>query len=105
MTSRAENKKIQAREQITNHLLDVLASGVEWNGTLWHCDHVFQAQLTAFVSAFSSGLLPPAYLVTIRARDNTMHALSLDQLKQLAMSIMGHVQAAYAASWAAKDAL
>lgn len=82
-----------------------LAAGVEHLGVIWHSDATFQSQLTGFVTAFASGVLPSDATVRIRAVDNSLHDLGATAVKALAAAVMSHVQTAYAASWAAKDAL
>lgn len=100
MSTLAERKAaIDAQRDAT------LDAGVMWDGKIWHADSTFQAQLTAFIGAFTGGLLPAQATVTIRSMDNVNNVLTLDQLKALALTVMAFVQTTYAASWAAKDAL
>ncbi len=95
----------QQLAQIERDLQADISGGVMFNGTLWHSDPTFQAQLTAFVAAFAAGILAPSATVEIRSIDNVIHDLGETQVKDLAVAVMAHVQSAYAASWAAKDAL
>lgn len=80
-------------------------SGFTYDGTLWHCDPTFQAQIQGFILAYSAGVLPPSATATIRSKANTNHQLGQAQIITLAAAMMQHVQGIYAASWAAKDAL
>lgn len=92
-------------DQINALREQTLAGGLSWNGKQWHTDTIFQAQITAYVSAYGTGLLSPAATVTIRAMDNTTNVLTRTQLFTLAGALMTFVGQAFAASWAAKDAL
>lgn len=100
-----EEIKAAAIDQINSTREQVLAGGLTWNGKQWHTDTVFQAQVTAYVSAYGTGLLAPAATVTIRAKDNSTNVLTRTQLFQLAGTLMTFVGQAFSASWAAKDAL
>ena len=82
-----------------------LNDGFTYDGTLWHCDQAFQAQIQGFILAYSAGVLPTQATVTIRSKANTNHALTQAQVVALAAALMVYVQGIYAASWAAKDAL
>lgn len=82
-----------------------LAAGFTWNSKLWHTDTIFQAQITAYVSAYLSGLLAPTDTVEIRSKDNFVNTLTQLELLQLAGALMLYVGAVYKASWEAKDAL
>lgn len=100
-----EEIKAAAIDQINSTREQVLAGGLTWNGKQWHTDTVFQAQVTAYVSAYGTGLLAPAATVTIRAKDNSTNVLTRTQLFQLAGALMTFVGQAFSDSWAAKDAL
>lgn len=80
-------------------------SGFTHDGTLWHCDPTFQAQIQGFILAYSVGVLPTSATVTIRSKANTNRQLSQAQIVALAAALMQHVQGIYITSWAAKDAL
>lgn len=82
-----------------------LLAGVSWNGKQWHTDPDFQTQITGIVGAFVAGILPAGATVNVRAMDNSINALTQTQIAQLAGAVLQKVQAVYAASWAAKDAL
>lgn len=92
-------------DQINAAREQTLAGGLNWNGKQWHTDTIFQAQITAYVSAYGTGLLEPTATVVIRAMDNTTNVLNRTQLFTLAGALMTFVGQAFAASWAAKDAL
>lgn len=79
--------------------------GLTFNGVKYHADPMFQSQIQAFILAFNAGILPPAATVTVRRKDNVNALLSQVEIVQLAGALMQHVQAIYAQSWAAKDAL
>jgi len=97
--------KSAAIDQINATREKALAGGLSWNGKIWHTDMVFQAQITAYVSAYGTGLLAPTSTVTIRAKDNTTNVLNRAQLFALAGALMTFVGQTFEASWAAKDAL
>lgn len=97
--------KAAAIDQINATREQVLAGGLTWNGKQWHTDTVFQSQLTAYVSAYGTGLLAPTATVTIRAKDNSTNVLNRAELFQLAGALMTFVGQVFSASWAAKDAL
>lgn len=103
--STPEEIKEQQRRSINTQRDATINSGFTHDGTLWHCDPTFQAQIQGFILAYSTGVLPPSATVTIRSKANTNHQLGQSQIIALAAAMMQHVQGIYAASWAAKDAL
>lgn len=82
-----------------------LNRGVNWNGDFWHTDTDFAVHLNSFASAFSLGMLPADAKVYIRTNDNQIRQLGFEEIKTLALAVMGYVQTAYGTSWAKKDAL
>ena len=82
-----------------------LDAGVEWNGKKWYADTVFQVQLTAYITAFVSGVVKPDHTVMVRATDKTVHNLTFDDLKSLASVLLSHVQSEYVKSWSKKGAV
>ena len=100
-----EEIKERQRRDIDAQRDVAINSGFTHDGTLWHCDPTFQAQIQGFILAYSAGVLPPSATVTIRSKANTNHQLGQSQIIALAAAMMQHVQGIYAASWAAKDAL
>lgn len=100
-----EEQKLIMIDQINSQRESTLAEGLLWNGKRWHTDTVFQSQVTAYVSAYGTGLLAPTATVQIRGLDNSNNTLTRLELFQLAGALMIFVGSAFAASWAAKDAL
>jgi hypothetical protein len=102
--SPAEIRQVQI-DEINRQRELALSSGFIWNGKRWHTDTIFQAQITAYVSAYGTGLLAPAATVQIRGMDNSNNVLSRTELFALAGALMTFVGTTFAASWGAKDAL
>lgn len=82
-----------------------LLAGVEWDGDRWHTDAGFQKDLTAFVVAFGSGILPATAKVGVRTTTNTTRQLDKAQVTALAGAVMQYVQGVFNWSWAEKDKL
>ena len=82
-----------------------LAAGVVWENRRYHLDNVFQLHVVGLIAAYQAGLIPANASTQIRTMDNELVMLNLDQLKALAGTVLAAVQAVYAQSWAAKDAL
>lgn len=101
----ADAVKARARLAIEVEQDRQLTLGVSWNGKQWHADPVFQAQLTALISAHNANMLQPNDTVPVRGRDDSNNLLNLADLKALAAVVMAYVQQVYTESWAAKDAL
>jgi hypothetical protein len=80
-------------------------AGFTFNGALYHADPLFQSQLQAFILAYSAGILAPTAQVAIRRKDNVTVQMTQSEIVTLAGMLMQFVQATYATSWAAKDAL
>lgn len=101
----AEQIKKEQVANINRIKQEKLNGGFVHNGVAYPCDGVFQQQITAFIVAWESGVLPPDATVTIRTYDDQVVQLSWPSVKQLAAAVLGYVQQVYAESWAAKDAL
>lgn len=82
-----------------------LNAGFLHNGKRYHCDPVFQGQIVGFIAAYREGILPDAYLASIRTHANVNTLMSRAELLAMAGAMMAHVQGIYARSWAVKDAL
>jgi hypothetical protein len=83
-----------------------IATGiVSWSGKDWPIDTAFQLAITGFVTAFDSGILPSGATVAVRSDDNVTMQIGVTDLKALSAVVLAKVQAIWAASWAAKDAL
>ena len=92
-----------AANQNIEHGRDVtLDNGVDWNGTRWYADQVFQSQITSYIVGFLCGALAPGSTVPVRAMDKSVHQLTFDELKAFAPVLMAHVQQAYGTSWEEK---
>lgn len=82
-----------------------LNAGFTYGGATFHCDHMFQSQVQAFLLAWAAGMLPAGASVSIRRKDNVTVQMTQAEVAALGGALMAHVQTIYAASWAAKDAL
>lgn len=98
-----EQIKIDKVRDINKIKQDKLSGGFVFNGTTYPCDSVFQQQLTAFIVAWDSGLLPIDSTITIRTYDDRLIQLSYLESKALAIAILNYVQSIYLESWVAKD--
>jgi len=99
-----ELKRAKRRQRAEEKLNEAMAAGFEHGGNRWHCDTVFQAQMTGYVLAFNVGILPADATVPVRTMDNVTHQMDVAQITDLAAALLGHVQGIYVASWATKDA-
>ena len=95
----------QIKAEIDQQRDAALDAGFMHNGYLYHCDPVFQAQVTSYVAGFNAGLIPSGAAVPIRRKDNVNITMTYAQLIQFSAALMQHVQAIYAQSWVEKDAL
>lgn len=84
---------------------DKLYGGFTYNGVSYHCDPVFQQQITSYVVGFESGITPADAAVPVRTYDNLNTGMTYAQLKPFATALMTYVTQIYMESWAAKDAL
>jgi len=84
---------------------DKLYGGFTYNGVSYHCDPVFQQQITSYVVGFESGITPADAAVPVRTYDNQNTSMTYAQLKPFATVLMAYVTQIYMTSWAAKDAL
>ena len=100
-----EQIKTEALQAIDKIKINKLAGGFTFNGMSYPCDGVFQQQITAFVTAFREGIIPPGTTITIRTYDDQLVQLGEAEIKALAAALLVYVQSVYAESWAAKDAL
>lgn len=98
-------RKAQAHAEANAERDTKLAAGFTHDGTLWHCDPIFQSQVQGFVLAYVTGVLHPGLTVLIRAKDNKRILLTRTELMELAAALMAHVQKVYAESWTKKDAM
>lgn len=92
-----------ARTGIEQQRDAVLAAGVDHNGLRWHADLTFLSELTTIILGYTIGVR--SGLTAIRTKQNTIEHLDLPALIALAGAVGNHRAAAYALSWAAKDAL
>ena len=81
----------------------VLAAGVDHNGIRWHADITFLSELTTIILGYTIGVRSGT--TAIRTKHNTIEHLGLPALVALAGAVGNHRAAAFALSWAAKDAL
>lgn len=91
--------------EIDQQLDDKLNEGVMVGDRRYYTDPTFSLHLTAFLEAFSAGILPPNATVGVRGMDKVVYQLTLDELKTVAATVMVYVQTQYAWAWAAKAAL
>lgn len=80
-----------------------LAAGVDHNGIRWHSDITFLSELTTIILGYTIGVRSGT--TAIRTKQNTIEHLELPALVALAGAVGNHRAAAFALSWAAKDAL
>ena len=80
-----------------------LAAGVDHNGIRWHADITFLSELTTIILGYTIGVRSGT--TAIRTKQNTIEHLELPALVALAGAVGNHRAAAFALSWAAKDAL
>ncbi len=80
-----------------------IAAGVVHDGTLYHADDTFLTEMLGRIMGYQAGVyIGPQ---PVRTKSNTTVLLDQAQHVALAAAVGAHRQAAYAASWAAKDAL
>lgn len=84
---------------------DKLFGGFTYNGVSYHCDPVFQQQITSYVAGFESGITPADARVPVRTYDNVNTTMNYTELKAFATALMPYVTQIYMDSWTAKDAL
>lgn len=96
---------IDLAAQIDQDLSQALEAGVLVGGRRFYTDDTFSLHLTAFLQAFSSGILPVTAKVGVRCMDKIVYQLTLDELKTAAASVMTYVQQQYAIAWARKAAI
>lgn len=80
-----------------------IAAGVVHDGTLYHADDTFLTEMLGRIMGYQAGVYSGA--LPVRTKGNTTVQLDQAQHVALAAAVGAHRQAAYAASWAAKDAL
>jgi len=97
-TARGRDEIDQAREL-------ALAGGVLWQNRRYPLDNIFQLHLTAMISAYNAGVIAPDATQKIRTKNNEIVALTSDELKALAGTVLAEVQAIYQQCWSEKDAL
>lgn len=91
---------------IDQQLDERLNAGVVLGGSVrYYTDPTFSMHLTAFLQAFSSGILPADATVGIRGMDKVVYQVTNGQLKTIAAGVMAYVQAQYAWAWAEKAKL
>lgn len=82
-----------------------IADGVTWNGIVWYADSTCQQQISAFLQAYTEGLISPGALTPIRAKDKSVQMLSRADLRALAGAMLAYVQGVWSWSWAQKSGL
>lgn len=80
-----------------------IAAGVVHEGTLYHADDTFLTEMLGRVMGYQAGVYSGAQ--PVRTKGNATVMLDQAQHVALAAAVGAHRQAAYVASWAAKDAL
>ena len=97
LTSAEQTSAIEAQRDAA------LAAGVDHNGIRWHTDITFLSELTTIILGYTIGVRSGT--TAIRTKQNTIEHLELPALVALAGAVGNHRAAAFALSWAAKDAL
>lgn len=88
---------IEAERDVT------IAAGVVHEGTLYHADDTFLTEMLGRIMGYQAGVYSGS--LPVRTKENTTVLLDQAQHVALAAAVGAHRQAAYATSWAAKDAL
>lgn len=100
-----EKLRATALADIDQRRDDALRAGVVLNGTRYHSDDRFLAELLGMLMGYQAGVYAPTDTQAIRTMDNTVVQLNAQQITGLASAVGAHRKAVYAASWAEKDAL
>lgn len=100
-----EQVREDAIRQINFQRDAALMAGFTFSGQTFHCDPVFQSQIQSYLLAWNEGLIDINSTVTIRRKDNVTVQMTKAEVLAMAAAMIAHVEAIYAQSWAAKDAL
>lgn len=100
-----EQKYLDAIRAIEKQRDQALSDGFMFSGHLYHCDPIFQSQIQSYLLAWREGLILESSTVSIRRKDNVTVSMTKTEILALAAAMISYVEAVYAQSWAAKDAL
>lgn len=99
-------QSVEEQKNAINAQRDIdLLQGVTFDGSVFHSDDAFRADLTDMIMGYDKGIFPANSVQNIRTKENTIVQLNFQQLIALKLTIGQMRQTVFAASWAAKDTL
>lgn len=99
-----EQLKQQKNEYINQCRLEAIEGGFEYDGFFWDSDEISRQNLSGIVTSIAAGLpLPEGFIY--RTKQNQNVAYNAQQMVALGATMLGHVNAQYAKSFALKQQL